>query len=110
MDEKLLEGVKRDMITNLPYFDSFCMVAEKVLHEDKHKYHLVAFDVANFKLVNNNYGFREGDKLLNSVIKRCCIDDSSCVVATRTYSDHIVGLYVTDESECTKSEKIAQNN
>lgn len=110
MDEKLLEGVKRDMITNLPYFDSFCMVAEKVLHEDKHKYHLVAFDVANFKLVNNNYGFREGDKLLNSVIKRCCIDDSSCVVATRTYSDHIVGLYVTDESECTISEKIAQNN
>ena len=110
MNEELLKDVARETLTGLPYFDSFCILVSQVLQENKGKYHLVAFDIANFKLINNYYGFQEGDRLLNRVIKKCCIDNPTCIVATRIYSDHIVGLYHTDESEMLVSEKVTNYN
>lgn len=69
MREDLLKGIQRDRITNLPYFDGFCRVADEYRANNSKKMHIVAFDVANFKLLNDNYGFANGDRLLNAIIK-----------------------------------------
>ncbi len=110
LNEMLLKGIERDEITRLPYLDGFCMISDKVRNESKESFHIVAFDIANFKLLNKNYGFREGDRLLNSLIKKMCIDNESCIVATRVYSDHVIGLYRTDERKCTVAEEVTAFN
>ena len=110
MREDILINIERDTITKLPYFDGFCRVAEKLLKENEREYHLVAFDIANFKLLNYNYGFSEGDRLLNNIIKKCCIDNNNCIVATRLYADHIIGFYETEENDATILEKVSCNN
>lgn len=111
LNEELLEGIKRDTITNLPYVDDFCGVSEKILEQKTTKqYHLIAFDIANFKLVNNNYGFQSGDRLLNKAINQFCIENKACQIATRIYSDHIVALYETDESKELVVEKVTRFN
>lgn len=110
LNEKLLKNIKRDTITNLPYFDNFCMIAENVLAKEDDRYHIVASDISNFKLINKNYGFSQGDILLNKLIKDFCMDNERCVVATRIYSDHIVGLFITDESDETVVERVTKFN
>lgn len=111
MDEKLLEGIKRDLITKLPYFDDFCRISDKVLQDNSNEqYHFIATDIANFKLVNNNYGFQSGDELLNCAINMFCIDNPACIIATRIYSDHIIALYKTDETKELVVEKVTRYN
>lgn len=110
MREDLLKGIQRDKITNLPYFDGFCRVADEYRANSSKKMHIVAFDVANFKLLNDNYGFANGDRLLNAIIKKCCIDNDACIVATRVYSDHLVGLYESRERDCSIKDKVSRFN
>lgn len=110
MIKELVEKTEKDRISNLPYFDSFCQIAEKYLVDHEGKYHIVAFDIANFKLINNNYGFSSGDKLINAIVDKTCINNPACIIATRIYSDHIIGLYTTDESKETVFEKVARIN
>lgn len=110
MREDILKDIERDKITKIPYLDGFCMIADAYKANNPNKLHIVSFDIANFKLLNDNYGFTSGNRLLNAIIKKCCIDNPACVVATRVYSDHIIGLYETDESECTVKEKVERYN
>lgn len=110
MRDDLLKDIPRDKVTNLPYFDGFCRIASEFKTSSDQKLHIVAFDVANFKLLNDNYGFAKGDKLLNAIIKKCCIDNDACVVATRVYSDHLVGLYISDERDCSTKDKVSRYN
>lgn len=110
MREDLLVGIERDRITNIPYLDGFCMVADRYKANTSKKLHIVAFDVANFKLLNDNYGFASGNRLLNAIIKKCCLDNPACIVATRVYSDHLIGLYETDETDCSVKDKVTRYN
>lgn len=110
MNDSLLSMCKRDTITNLPYFDDFCHICDELIQMTKKDYYLVAFDIANFKLINDNYGFAMGDVLLNKAIEKFCMEDEECIVATRIYSDHIVALYSRINEHELIPEKVTRLN
>lgn len=110
MNDSLLINCKRDAITNLPYFDDFCQVCDGLIEMAKKEYYIVAFDISNFKLINDNYGFAAGDVLLNEAIRVFCLEDEECLVATRIYSDHIMAMYARINDKETIPLKVTRLN
>ena len=64
----ILSLVQRDTLTGLYSKKYFYTLAEKTLHKNPHKkYDIICCDIERFKLVNELFGFREGDALLKYV-------------------------------------------
>lgn len=60
-----------DELTGLPGKELFYDKVAKVLSENEDKnYELVVTDIERFKLINDNYGMQEGDKLLKYIANR----------------------------------------
>lgn len=63
-----VDVLERDTLTNLYNKQAFCHKIQHVLHRNPDaEYAVMAFDIVNFKLINDTYGTPEGDKLLRYV-------------------------------------------
>lgn len=86
-----------DKLTGLPFYEDFLSLAQEALDVnigEEREFCIISTDVANFKFINQIYGYEVGNSLLQSLVKISVLDNPYCVSACRPYSDHIVGLYV----------------
>lgn len=66
-------GGKYDSLTGLLAKDGFYDRVSEILSENPDKqYEIVVTDIEKFKLINDNYGMQEGDKLLKYIADRIC--------------------------------------
>ena len=64
--QEIFETAFKDDVTGGFNMTRFQMEMEKILHKQKNqKFALVILDIDNFKLINDLYGFRQGDLVLN---------------------------------------------
>lgn len=75
--EELYKVELVDGLTNIGNKAAFYNTLTDVFqHNDKKTYIIFLFDINNFKLINHNYSYQQGDKVL------CCIADSLARIAT----------------------------
>lgn len=85
----LRSKVEKDEITGLynrPYF--YKMVRERIRESDEDLY-IVNVDISNFKIVNEHYGMKTGDRLLKEIgaqLKQ--LDENGCMILARFVVDH----------------------
>lgn len=68
--KKLLSMANKDYMTDLynrRYFNDVSQTLIKLLHRDKKAFSLLMIDIDKFKLINDNYGHINGDKIIMSV-------------------------------------------
>lgn len=84
-----------DIVTGLPFYDSFISKAKEELGLSyaADEYVLVSTDISNFKYINRIYGYDKANELLKNLIAILTEDHTDVVVACRTHSDHVIGLY-----------------
>ena len=82
-----------DMVTGLLAYETFVAEAERKIDFSKEAYAVVSSDFSNFKNINMEFGIQSGDRMLKEYADYMCISDSTCVIAGRLYSDHIVGIF-----------------
>ncbi len=100
----------KDRLTNLPYYDEFITLASQCLKEQALPegmcFAVVVSDMSNFKYINQMYGHEKGDLLLQTFARIVAEENSSCYVACRPYSDHILGLYCASKDRIAYQERI----
>lgn len=62
--DHLMKSIDVDTLTGCYNRDGFCKKAQILLREDEAAYDIVAFDIEQFRVVNDVYGIHEGDRLL----------------------------------------------
>jgi len=62
--DHLMKSIDVDTLTGCYNRDGFCKKARILLKEDEAVYDIVAFDIEQFRVVNDVYGIHEGDRLL----------------------------------------------
>ena len=62
--DHLMRSIDVDTLTGCYNRDGFCKKAQILLREDEADYDIVAFDIEQFRVVNDVYGIHEGDRLL----------------------------------------------
>lgn len=110
-----------DSLTGLLSKDSFNQRVKMIIDENPDKqYEIVVTDIEKFKLINDNYGINEGDKLLKYIgnrIKRLTGDDE--LASSRTMADKFFTLIehkdgavnnIVDEAINDISKYAEQNN
>ncbi|MDE5965760.1 MAG: response regulator, partial [Lachnospiraceae bacterium] len=89
-----VDVLERDPLTNLYNKQAFCHKVHSVLHRNANsdkRYLMAAFDVVNFKLINDTYGTAEGDNLLkfvSGVLKQVLADTKH--YTARVYADQFL--------------------
>ena len=85
----LRSKVERDELTGLynrPYF--FKLVRDRIRESDEDMY-IVTVDIANFKIVNEHYGMKTGDRLLQDIGTQLqALDTNNCMIFSRFVVDH----------------------
>lgn len=67
-NEKTLEtAVSTDKLTGLLNRSGFEAAAENLLQQSKGNYTVAAFDIDNFKIINDSFGYVQGDQLLRAI-------------------------------------------
>ena len=89
-----------DPLTNTFNFNAFLGHTDMILSENTDKKYAVIYsDISQFKLFNENYGYRAGDRLLITladILKKAGGDDS---VVARITGDKFVSLYSYEDTE-----------
>lgn len=95
-DDMILES-----LTVLPYPEYFVKKAVGLIKDELEIPVILSLDISNFKYFNEMYGFEEGDKLIKRCVNWYCHNNPDCILAHRTYVDHLVLLldatYMTRE-------------
>ena len=88
-EANLRSKVEKDEITGLynrPYF--YKMVKERVRESDEEMY-IITVDISNFKIVNEHYGMKTGDRLLKEIGAQLRqLDENGCMILARFVVDH----------------------
>ena len=88
-EARLRTKVEQDEITGLynrPYF--YKMVKERLRESDEDMY-IVTVDISNFKIVNEHYGMRTGDRLLKDIGAQLrTLDKNGSMILARFMVDH----------------------
>lgn len=96
---EIVDVLERDVLTNLYNKQAFCHKIRHVLHRNKDaQYVVMASDIVNFKLFNDTYGTREGDKMLcyvSEIIKKVLAD--KMYYAARVYADQFLVFLREDQ-------------
>lgn len=92
-EKKLMKIAFIDSVTGLDTFAKFQFDMQNILAKyPNKKFYIFAFDVDNFKYINNYYGYDIGDsilKLIHQLYSSCLTSNELCA---RIYSDHFVML------------------
>ena len=88
-EANLRSKVEKDEITGLynrPYF--YKKVKERIRESDKEMY-IITVDISNFKIVNEHYGMKTGDRLLKEIGTQLRqLDENGCMILARFVVDH----------------------
>ncbi|MDD3338588.1 MAG: EAL domain-containing protein [Lachnospiraceae bacterium] len=89
-----IDRIERDALTGLYNKEGFSHRVHAILRENpKEEYLLVATDVEKFKLVNDSYGEKEGDKLLKYIARRMKAQMQRVGgICARRNADHFIAL------------------
>lgn len=97
VSEKIAEQLEHrknyDVLTGLPTLHKFKREAALLLEEEPQRYAVIYCDIANFKYINETYGYQAGDRVLYDfamLLKNHLIKDD-CLVA-RDSADKFVGI------------------
>ena len=96
-DDMILES-----LTVLPYPEYFVKKAVGLIKDELEIPVILSLDISNFKYFNEMYGFAEGDMLIKRCVDWFCHNNPDCILAHRTYVDHLVLLL--DATYMTKEE------
>lgn len=64
-EEKYL--LTHDSLTNIYNTEKFCLTCKKILENTNEVFYILCSDIKNFKLINDIYGYKMGDKLLTCI-------------------------------------------
>ena len=88
-EANLRSKVEKDEVTGLynrPYF--YKMVRERIRESDEELY-IITADISNFKIVNEHYGMKTGDRLLKDIGARLQqLDKNGSLIFARFVLDH----------------------
>ncbi|MFK4785300.1 EAL domain-containing protein [Fusobacterium sp. MFO224] len=65
----LVNTLEKDSLTNLYTKEAFYRYVEKYLKESKLEFDIIGLNIERFKLINNIFGMKEGDRLLQFIAK-----------------------------------------
>lgn len=102
-DDMILES-----LTVLPYPEYFAKKAVGLIKDELEIPVFLSLDISNFKYFNEMYGFAEGDLLIKRCVDWFCHNNPDCILAHRTYVDHLVLLL--DATYMTKEELMVRYN
>ena len=86
--EALKQKLDRDMLTKLPKRDRFLKkVNGSIVKDDGSKYAIISSDIANFKYINEKYGYNTGDLLLRKLAGTIYLKINGIISCCREYSD-----------------------
>ncbi len=89
-----------DSLTGGNTYNKFETDIKELLEDNPDKsYSLLAFDIDNFKYVNNFYGFDYGDTILKSIYQKVSLKLSGSEMLARISGDHFVALIEDDDPE-----------
>ena len=82
-----------DTVTLGDTYNKFLVDAQGILTQCPHKkFHIIKFDIDNFKYINNFYGFEFGDRILRKINESISQQLNAHELIARIYSDHFVIL------------------
>jgi len=86
--EILRKKLDRDQLTKLPNIDRFLKRVNKSIGEDREAdYCIISSDVANFKYINEKYGYNTGDIVLKKLASTIYLQIKNLISCCREYSD-----------------------
>ena len=86
--QTLKKKLNRDSVTRLPKRDKFIkQVSEAMANEDNSRFVIISSDIANFKYINEKYGFNTGDRLLKIFATTIYLRIKGIISCCREYSD-----------------------
>ncbi len=94
-----------DTVTLGDTYNKFLVDAQGILTQCPHKkFHIIKFDIDNFKLLNDMYGFREGDEILVGINQLLSRMDSGRDLHARLSDDNFIWLVncLTEEEAVSK--------
>lgn len=95
-EQKSKEKAYTDSLTGLSSMEKFRLDVEEILRSDKKEdYYLIALDIDKFKVINDLYGYEEGDKTIAYVGRVCKEGLSSNDCITRVNADNFMILKKT---------------
>ena len=86
--EILRKRLDRDKLTKLPNIDRFLSRVNKSIAVDRESdYCIISSDVANFKYINEKYGYNTGDIVLKRLASTIYLQIKNLISCCREYSD-----------------------
>lgn len=86
--EDLRKSLKHDALTRLPKLDEFKKhVYDSVTSDKEMGYVIISSDIANFKYINEKYGYNTGDLLLTKFAETVYLQYKRVVSCCREFSD-----------------------
>ena len=94
-EEKLRYLAEYDSLTKLYNRPTFIeKVQQTLVGQPPNSYVITYFDIDNFKVINDLFGYAEGDRLLQHIAKNISFGDNS--IACRISADYFAALYPYD--------------
>ncbi len=85
-----IKGDRIDFISGTPKYEEFVKIAtKKMFEEDDKGYIFVCFDIAQFKYLNDTFGYNKGNKVLHIAAEKI-IENEYTESVTRVHSDNFV--------------------
>lgn len=99
---------KFDIVTGLPFYDSFISMAKSELENyyEEGRYVIVSTDISNFKYINHIYGYSKANELLKDLISIISDSDEGNICSCRTHSDHIISLFAYNGDKASFTAKV----
>ena len=99
--EVLKKKLDRDALTKLYKIDRFTRKVNECISKDKSKksaYVIISSDIANFKYINEKYGYNTGDLILKKLASTLFLKINGIVSCCREYSDIFLTAVKVDSS------------
>lgn len=99
--EVLKRKLDRDALTKLYKIDRFTKKVNECISKDKSKktaYVIISSDIANFKYINEKYGYNTGDMILKKLASTLFLKINGIVSCCREYSDIFLTAVKVDKT------------
>lgn len=101
--KKLNDVIFFDEVTKHYNFNQFRVLAEQILSgKNVGAYAMIEFDVSNFKLINELYGYATGNRLLEITMELCDADCQTNEYCARISADHFILLWKMHEQDAVR--------
>lgn len=106
--KKLNEVIFFDDVTSHYNFNQFRVLAEQIFtSKNADSYTMIEFDISNFKLVNELYGYAVGNQLLKITMDICEQDCQANEYCARNSADHFILLWKMHEQDAVRQRYLA---